>query len=257
MSLGDHFRELRNRAFTAAAAVLVASVVGWILYDELIEFILAPLREYARQRGDNLININFGGGLTQPFSVHLTVALFVGVVLASPVWIWQIWGFLLPGLRPREKRIALAYFLVSVPLFFGGCALAAWALPQTVVVLLGFTPENAANLTDAMTYLHFILYFVVAFGIAFLLPVIMVGLNSLRVLPVRIMIKGWRIALVGILIFAALVTPDPSAWTMIALSIPMFALYWCAVGFSALLERRRCKRDPDWLATPDDQASDL
>lgn len=257
MSLGDHFRELRNRAFIAALAVLVCAVVGWIYYEDLIDLILRPLLEVRDERGDALVNINFGGSITQPFSVQLTVAIFVGVVLSSPVWIWQIWGFLLPGLRPREKRIALAYFLVSVPLFFAGCALAAWALPQTVAVLLSFTPSGAANLQDAMVYLHFILYFIVAFGIAFLLPVIMVGLNSLRVLPVRVMIKGWRIALVLILVFAALVTPDPSAWTMIALATPMFALYWCAVGFSTILERRRRKRDPDWLGTPDDQASAL
>jgi sec-independent protein translocase protein TatC len=257
MSLADHFRELRNRVLISAAAVLVAGIVGWIFYDDLIGVILQPLLEVRDARGESLVNINFGGGVTQPFSVQLTVAIFVGVVLASPVWIWQVWGFLLPGLRPKEKKIALWYFLTSVPLFFAGCLLAAWALPQTVAVLLSFTPEGAANLTDAMVYLHFILYFIVAFGIAFLLPVIMVGLNSLRLLPVRVMISGWRVALVLILVFAALVTPDPSAWTMIALSIPMFALYWCAVAVATVLERRRRRRDPDWLDVPDDEASPL
>jgi sec-independent protein translocase protein TatC len=259
MSLAEHFKELRNRLTVAVLAVLVASVVGWVYYEPLFEYILAPLEAVAAQRQDALVDINFGGSLTEPFSVQLRISLFVGVVLAAPVWIWQIWGFLLPGLTPREKRVAAAYFAVSLPLFFGGCALAAWAVPRTVGVLLSFTPEGAANLQDAMAYLKFITYFVVAFGLAFLLPVVMVGLNALRVLPVRVMVSGWRVALMLILVFSAFVTPDPSAWTMLGLAAPMFLLYWCAVGVAALLERRRRRNDPaqQWAGLSPDEASQL
>lgn len=258
MSLAEHIRELRNRLIICAVAVIAASVVGWIYYLPLIDYILQPLFAVRDQRGDDLININFPG-LTQAFSVQLRTALFVGVILSAPVWIWQIWAFLLPGLTKREKRVATAYFCVSVPLFFTGALLAAWALPRTVAILLSFTPEGAANLQEAMTYLKFVTYFVVAFGLAFLLPVLLVGLNALRILPVRVMISGWRVALMLILVFGALVTPDPSAWTMLALAAPMFALYWCAVGVSALLERRRRRDDPAqaWAGLSPDEPSAL
>ncbi|MDQ3358448.1 MAG: twin-arginine translocase subunit TatC, partial [Actinomycetota bacterium] len=244
MSLGDHFRELRNRVLIAALAASACAVVGWVYYEQLFDIILAPLREVAEERGDDLVAINFGASLTEPFSMQLRVSMFVGIVLSSPVWIWQIWGFLLPGLTKQERRTARWFFAASVPLFFAGCVLAGWALPRTVAVLLSFTPEGAANIQDVRLYLSFILYFIVAFGVAFLLPVIMVGLNTLHILPVRLMLSGWRVAVMLILVFSAFVTPDPSAWTMLALATPMVILYFAAVGVSAILERRRRKADP-------------
>ena len=259
MSLGDHFRELRNRMVIASLGVLVLSIVGWYVYADLIELLIQPLKDVRDASGREIVNINFGASITQPFSVQLKVSIFVGILLSSPIWIWQIWGFLMPGLTRKERRIALAYFLAAVPLFLAGAALAAWAIPRTVAILLSFTPEGAANLQDAMTYLNFVLYFILAFGLAFLMPVALVGLNQLRILPARVMIKGWRIALMVILIFAAFVTPDPSAWTMIALSIPVYILYWGAIGVSLILERRRAKNDPStaWKDLSPDEASPL
>lgn len=257
MSLGEHLRELRNRLLVAVVAVLLCGIVGWVYYADLFDFILEPLRNVRDARGDALVNLNFGSGITQPFAVQLRVAIFVGIVLASPVWIWQLWAFLLPGLRPKERRTAMAFFAAAVPLFFAGCLLAAWSLPRTVAILLSFTPEGTANLQDAMVYLNFILYFVVAFGIAFLMPVLLVGANVLRILPAPVMLRGWRVAVLLILVFCALATPDPSAWTMLALAVPMVVLYFGAVGVAFLLERRRRRHDPDWLTTPDDQASAL
>lgn len=257
MPLAEHLKEFRNRLIVAAIAVVLCAAVGWYYYAELFDLLLDPVRAVRDSRGESLVNLNFGASITQPFAVQLRVAIFVGIVLASPVWIWQIWGFLLPGLRRKERRTALAFFLASVPLFLAGCVLAAWALPRTVAVLLSFTPEGAANLQDAMTYLNFILYFIVAFGIAFLMPVLLVGANSLRILPAATMLKGWRIATLLILVFCALATPDPSAWTMLALAAPMVVLYFLAVGVATLLERARRRREPEWTHTPDDQASDL
>jgi len=110
---------------------------------------------------------------------------------------------------------------------------------------------------NAVDWLNFVLYFVVAFGVAFLLPVFMVGLNSIGLFPVATMRAGWRFALLGILIFSAMATPDPEVTTMFALAIPMFALYWCAVAIATVNERRRRRRDPAWLQTADDEASEL
>jgi sec-independent protein translocase protein TatC len=257
MSLGEHFREFRNRLIIAALAVLACSIVGWVYYVPLIGFISEPVTSLRNADGDPLVPLNFATTLTAPFSLRLRVSIFVGIVLSAPVWLWQIWAFLLPGLTRKEKRLAFYFGLASVPLFFAGALLAAWALPRTIAVLLSFAPPDSQNLQDATVYLNFVLYFILAFGIAFLLPVFMVGLNSVGLFPVHAMRSGWRISLLLILIFSAMATPDPSAWTLFALATPMYGLYWAAVLVASLNERRRKKRDPDWLATADDEASAL
>ena len=255
MSLGDHLRELRRRSFIAAVAIAAGSVIGWLEYDRLFTAIMAPLRKVAAER-HGLVNINFGG-ITQPFTVQLQVAFFIGVIVASPVWLYQVWGFIVPGLTKREKRTSIAFIVAAVPLFLLGCFLAALAVPRAVEVLLGFTPKGAANLPDAALYLNFVMRFILAFGLAFLLPVFLVGLNVAHVLPARIMLKGWRIAVILIFVFAAMMTPTPDAWTMLALAFPMVGLFYAAVGISTILDRRRVRREPEWTKVPDDEASSL
>jgi sec-independent protein translocase protein TatC len=255
MSLGDHLRELRRRFIVAAAAIAAGSVLGWVEYDRLFAAIMAPLRKVAAAR-HGLVNINFGG-ITQPFTVQLQVALFVGIIVASPVWLYQVWGFIVPGLTKRERRTSVAFIAAAVPLFLLGCLFATVAVPRAVEVLLAFTPQGAVNLPDAALYLTFVTRFILAFGLAFLLPVFLVGLNMAHVLPARIMLKGWRIAVMLIFIFAAMMTPTPDAWTMLVLALPMVGLFYAAVGVSTLLDRRRARREPDWAKVGDDQASPL
>ena len=255
MSLGDHLRELRRRFVISAAAIAVGGVLGWAMYERLFTAIMAPLVEMAKERGA-LININFGG-ITQPFTVQLQVAMFVGVIVASPVWLFQVWGFIVPGLNRREKRTSMAFIGAAVPLFLGGCFLASLVVPKAVEVLLNFTPKGAANLPDAAAYLTFVTRFILAFGLAFLLPVFMVGLNVAHVLPARIMLKGWRVAVLLIFVFAAMMTPTPDAWTMLALALPMVVLFYAAVGVATLLDRRRARREPEWAKVADDEASPL
>ncbi|MEO8517689.1 MAG: twin-arginine translocase subunit TatC [Dermatophilaceae bacterium] len=255
MSLGDHLRELRRRLFVAGGAIAVASVLGWVEYDALFERIMAPLRRVAAER-NGLVNINFGG-ITQPFTVQLQVALFVGVIVASPVWLYQVWGFIVPGLTKREKRTSMAFIAAAVPLFLSGCFFATRAVQTAVEVLLGFTPKGAANLPDAALYLTFVTRFILAFGLAFLLPVFLVGLNVAHVLPARIMLKGWRIAVLLIFVFAAMMTPTPDAWTMLVLALPMVVFYFAAVGVSFILDRRRARHEPRWANVADDEASPL
>jgi len=255
MSLGDHLRELRRRFVISALAITAASVVGWVEYDWLFDRIMEPLRKLALER-HGLVNINFGG-ITQPFTVQLQVALFVGFILASPVWLYQVWGFIVPGLTKREKRTTMMFVGAAVPLFLLGCFLATRVVGKAVEVLLGFTPQGAVNLPDAALYLTFVTRFILAFGLAFLLPVFLVGLNVAHILPARVMLKGWRIAVILIFVFSAMMTPTPDAWTMLALALPMIGLFYGAVGVSALLDRRRARHEPEWAKVPDDQASPL
>ncbi|REF31160.1 twin-arginine translocase subunit TatC [Calidifontibacter indicus] len=258
MSLGDHFREFRRRALVAVLAILIAAIVGWVKFDVLYEWLVGPIKDLQTQRHNENINLNWGGkGVTGAFNVKLKVSMWVGLILASPVWLWQIWGFLAPGLTKKEKRISRLVVAAAVPLFLLGCWVSTFALPNAVRFLLGVTPGDAVNLPDANTYIAFVTRFILAFGIAFLLPVFLVGLNTAGVLPARVMIKGWRVAVMVIFVFAALMSPSPDAWSMLALAFPMVGLFYLACGISAILDRRKKKDRPQWLDVPDDHASTM
>ena len=253
MSLGDHLRELRNRITISAIAIIVGGVIGWLYYDRIINALIEPLKDLAAKT-DGLININFAG-MTDPFATQITVSLFAGVILASPVWLMQIWGFIVPGLTKKEKRIARLFVVAAVPLFLAGCFFAFLMVPKAVTVLLSFTPKGTANLQDATAYLSFVLKFIIAFGCAFLLPVFLVALNLVGVLPARAMLRSWRPAVMIIFVFAAVMTPTPDAYTMLFLAAPMIALFFASVGLAFVFDRRKEEHKPDWLDVPDDQAS--
>lgn len=244
MSLGEHFRELRNRVLISVLAIAVLSGVGWYLYDPIIDFISTPVENVRDAEGQRIVTLNFDS-ITGAFALQLRVSIFVGILAASPVWLWQIWAFLLPGLTSKERKVALGYFFISIPLFFAGAAMAAFTFPRLYAILLSFAPENFTNIMLAPAYLNVVLYFCLAFGLAFLLPVVLVALNQIGILSARNMLKGWRITLFGILVFSALMTPDPSAVSMLAMAAPVFALYWCAVAVAFLMERVRRRRGKD------------
>lgn len=256
MSLADHLRELRNRFLKCLMAVVAGGVLGWIQYLPLLDFLQRPLKVVSEREGWGAVGLNYQG-LTTPFGLQLTVALWLGVILASPVWLWQVWAFIVPGLTKKEKRTAVAFILAAVPLFLAGCALANYVLPTAVRVLLDFTPQGTWNLIPADQYLAFVTRFILAFGLAFLVPVLLVALNFAHVLPAHVMLKGWRIAIILNFVFAAMMTPTPDAWTMIALAMPMCALYFAACGVAWLIDRRRAKNRPDWSDLPDETASEL
>jgi sec-independent protein translocase protein TatC len=259
MSLGDHLRELRNRLTIALIAIVVGAGIGWWKYDAIFQRLEAPIQQVAAERGTALSTLINFSGITDAFSILITVGLFVGVVIASPVWLYEIWAFIVPGLTSREKKTAVLFIVTAVPLFLAGCALGYLTLPKAVHALLGFTPEGATNILPADTYLNFVLKFILAFGLAFLLPVFLVGLNAAGVLPARFMLRGWRPAVFLIFLFAAIMTPSPDPWSMLFLALPMVGLFFAAVGVGALLDRRRAKRDVSvaWRNLPDDQASPI
>ena len=259
MSLGDHLRELRNRIVISLVAILVGAALGWWQYDAIFKRLEAPIEQVAVDRGTSLSALINFSGITDAFSILITVGLFVGVVVSSPVWLYQIWGFIVPGLTTREKRTAMFFIGAAVPLFLAGCALGYLTLPKAVHALLGFTPDGATNILPADTYLNFVLKFILAFGLAFLLPVFLVGLNAAGVLRARTMLRGWRPAVFLIFLFAAVMTPSPDPWSMLFLATPKVGLFFAAVGVAALIDRRRAKRDVSiaWRNLPDDQASPI
>lgn len=260
MSLGDHLRELRNRTLISALAILACSIYGWLNWEPLFNRLIEPVLTVAKSKtqGQGITAVTFVG-LTDSFSTLITVGLFVGVVLASPVWLWQIWAFIVPGLTRREKGLALAFIGAAVPLFLAGCLLAFLVLPRAVNALLSFTPSSGSNILDVSPYLSFVLKFILVFGLGFLLPVFLVGLNVAHILPGRLMLRAWRGAVFLCFLFTAMMTPDPNPFTMIILAVPLALLYFAAVGVSLLLDKRRARKDPSaaWLQVADDEASAL
>ncbi|WP_448072253.1 twin-arginine translocase subunit TatC [Georgenia yuyongxinii] len=239
MPLGDHLRELRRRVMWAAVGILVGAVAGWLLYDPLLGAMTAPLEVIAEQGREAALNF---GTVGSAFDLKVQVSIFLGLFISSPWWIGQLWMFVTPGLTRRERLYSLSFIVSGALLFVAGGAMAWWVLPHAVEILTSFTPTMALNLMDARTYFTFFMRVILAFGVAFLLPVIMVGLNFLGVVSGRTYLKAWRWAVLGAFVFAAFANPLPDAWSMIAMAAPICALYFGAVGISFLRDRRVAKR---------------
>ena len=185
-----------------------------------------------------------------------------GLFIASPVWLWNLWGFVAPGLHKKEQRYGIAFVGVSVPLFLGGALLAYIFLPKGFDLLIGFNPdpENVANIISLNTYMSFVLRMFLVFGIAFVLPVFMFGLNLAGIVSGRQLVRAWRPVILGAFLFAAVATPSGDPWTMTALAVPMLVLYYIAAGLALLVDRRRRMQGIDGLdyaALDDDEASPL
>ncbi|MER5600946.1 twin-arginine translocase subunit TatC [Streptomyces sp. NPDC002265] len=247
MPLAEHLRELRNRLIKAVGAILLVTVVASLFYKQLIAFLIDPLPGCAPGRladapdGERcgLIALN---GLLSPFTLALKVAITAGVVTASPVWLYQLWAFLVPGLHRNEKKYTLAFLGAGIPLFLAGAAVAYWSLPTTTRVLISFTPDTATNVLPVDDFLDLATRMVVVFGLSFELPVLLVLLNLGGVITARRMSGWWRPMLMGIAVFAALATPSTDPLSMLLLAAPISLLYLGACAIAWGNDRRRASR---------------
>lgn len=258
MTLSEHFREFRRRIIVAAAAVATASlVVGLRFFEEVYAILAAPFDSYKEANPDSLISLNLGEA-TSPLSLNISLSIFAGIIIASPIWLYQIWAFILPGLTKKEKRLSLAFIAAVVPLFLGGVFVAYSVLPTALKVLYGFTPPGTSNIQDTAKYFAFVTRFLLVFGFAFLLPVFMVALNIIGLLASSFVFTHWRVATLLIMVFSAVATPTGDAFTMVLLGGPLVLLYLSAGLVMRLIEKRRAKNRPEWATSvPDDQASAL
>jgi sec-independent protein translocase protein TatC len=253
MTLAEHLRELRSRLVKSILAIAAGGVVGLVFYQRIIAAFVGPFRDVAEAEGLTA-EINFGG-IADPFVIPLKIALLTGVILASPVWIYQLWAFVTPGLYRNERKWAAAVVLTSVPLFLAGIALCFWLLPRGLAVILGFTPKDVANIVLFSDYLSFVMRLVLVFGVAFLLPVFVVLLNAVGVLSGATLSHTRRWTVLGIFVFAAVATPTGDPITMIMLAGPMWILFETSVLICRFNDRRRARALESDL--DDDMASPL
>jgi sec-independent protein translocase protein TatC len=243
MALGDHLRELRHRLFVSAIAILVASIFGWIFYDQLFQLLLHPLNvSKDALKEHNLKPEAVLNGVSIAFILQAKIALVAGIIAASPVWLYQIWAFIVPGLHRQERKWTLVFLGVASPLFLAGVALGYLVMPKGLTVLLQFTPDGVKNLLPVDQYLGFILRVLLVFGVSFEIPLFVVLLNLAGVVKGRQLGKAraWIVFLT--FVFAAVATPSTDPITMCLLALPMVVLFLLAEVISRLIDRGRSRR---------------
>lgn len=245
MSLGSHLRELRVRLSWSAGFLVAGTVVGWFLFEPVFKILQAPLIEVTKARGIEAI-VNFGT-VVSAFDLRIQVSIFLGVIITSPFWLFNLWAFVSPGLKTRERRFTIGFLVSSVPLFLTGAYIAWSSLPSFVVVLIGFTPEGSSNVINASDYILFAIRIVLVFGLAFVMPVLLVLLNFANLASGKAILKAWRVAVLVIALVSALATPTADPMSMFLLMGPLAGLYFIAVGIAVLNDKRRARRDAKFL----------
>ena len=243
MPLVGHLRELRRRLVKGVLAILVGTICAWFFYDQLLEFLIKPYRtgiaDLLTERGlDARIVISGVGGA---FSFQLKISLLTGILATSPLWVWQIWAFVLPALHKHERRWSLLLTATGVPLFLGGVALGYVVMPKAIAVLIGFIPNGFESFLTAADYLNFMLRTLLVFGVAAEIPLVVVMLNRLGLVSFKQLSAARPWTIVGIFVFAAVATPSTDPLTMLFLASPMTVLYFVAENIARFTDRRRKK----------------
>jgi sec-independent protein translocase protein TatC len=246
MPVLDHLRELRSRIIKMIVLVALGAVVGWILYPHTLHLLREPYcsvpqkyRFTPKGVGDCVLIYH---GALDGFTTRLKVSVISGAVFTGPLWLYQIWAFITPGLRKNEKKYTRIFVAASTLLFVAGMALAYVVLSKGLRVLL----EQAGSGTQAQLtvseYISFVTLMLVAFGAAFEVPLIVVMANFARVLPYRFLRKSRRVGIFLIFVFAAVATPTTDPFTMIAMAVPMVLLFEAAIQIARVHDRRRARR---------------
>jgi sec-independent protein translocase protein TatC len=259
MSLSDHLREFRNRLGICVLAVVVGFVVAWVFYGQLLDLLTSPVQDVQKtlQERDTHTEIVING-VASSFLLQTKVSLVAGLVVASPVWLYELWAFIMPGLHRNERRWTVLFVACAGPLFFAGVTLGYFVLPKGLLVLIGFTPDQATNLIELNDYLSFVIRVLLVFGVAFEIPLFVVMLNLAGVVRARQLARwrGWIVFLT--FVFAAVATPSTDPITMLLLAIPMVLLFLISELIARVIDARRGRnRDPDYADFDDDETSPI
>jgi sec-independent protein translocase protein TatC len=250
MSLAAHLTELRRRLVIGLIALVVGGIVAFFLTDWIIWAMTEPIRVVSEQRGmEDKVGLMYQT-VTGPFDMRLRIAFAVGILLSAPVWLWQLWAFLMPGLTRKEIRYTIGFVAAAIPLFFAGVYVGWWVMPHIVELMATFTPDSAANWYDSKYYYDFVFKLLLVVGISFVGPVFLVALNLAGIMTGRAILKGWRVAVLIAVVFAGLATPAADVVSMLMLAGILIVLFFAAAGLSMLFDRRRAKRQRATVGEP-------
>jgi sec-independent protein translocase protein TatC len=259
MPLVDHIRELRSRLVKAAIAIALGGIVGLVFFHPIWNFIQHPYCAAEIQGktgchgiGHELIVNN----ILDPFNLRVEVAFIIGLIIASPVWLYQLWAFISPGLYSRERKWTYLFVAIAAPLFVIGAGLAYFAMSRGLQYLIGLTPTGIISLPNIDTYFSYMTWMLVGFGLAFELPLLLVMLNLAGVLTHAWFRRWRRVMIFVVFVFAGIASPSPDPVTMLLLAVPCLVL--CEVAELLIWSRdRRRERTSPYADLSDDEISPL
>ncbi|WP_323792824.1 twin-arginine translocase subunit TatC [Nocardioides sp.] len=253
MALSDHLRELRARVLKVALIIVAGAVLSLVFFQEVYDLVYGPITtaQLSLPEDSNLLTSNGpGAGLL----IYFKLTAFASIVLTSPLWLYQIWAFIMPGLHARERKWSRLFAAIAGPLFLAGVFLGYVTLPKGLEILIGFNPEGLTNLVDFDDYLSFFSRTLLVFGIAFEIPLFVILLNLAGIVSGKALgaYRPWIV--IGVFIFAAVATPSADPFTMTLMAVPMVLLFGISEVICRFNDRRRAKRrfadlDPD-VASP-------
>jgi len=261
MTLIDHIRELRNRLFFASLGLVVGLIVGFILSNWVFHLLEQPycslpssmaVRADGKQYCDWVVL-----GVTDTLILRLKIALWVGIIVGAPVWLFQLWAFIAPGLHRHERKWAYVFVAIAAPLFTAGAVLAYLVVGHSLAFIMQAGVLGESTKLEVSSYIGFVTNMILIFGGAFEFPLILLMLNFTGVVTAKRLLSWWRIVVFLSFAFAAIATPDPGPFGMTLLALCMVVLYLIATGVAAINDRRKGRGKEIYAGLDDDSISPL
>ncbi|MFD0865293.1 twin-arginine translocase subunit TatC [Tessaracoccus lubricantis] len=244
MSIWDHLRELRYRVTISAIAIVLGALVSIIFYRWLVDLIMAPWNRartalVEARPGASLMVVN--NGVTSSFTFAVVLCVVAGLILSTPIWVYQLWAFVAPGLLVKEKKYAMGFIGAATPLFLAGCALGYYIWPKGIEVLLSFTPQDMGitNMQDMAEFLKMEIQIILVFGLSFLLPVVVVALNMAGVIRGYQLKRARKFVVFGSVVLAAVATPTTDPFSMLSLAVPVSGMFMLAELICRISDKRK------------------
>lgn len=255
MSLGDHFRELRARLMRSVLYLVIGTTIAFFFWHQLFDLVFEPYNRARSMLGKGVQTEAVITGVGSPLLLQFKLCAMAGVVGTSPLWLYEIWAFILPGLHRNERKWTRLFAAVAGPLFMAGVAVGYYVLPKAIATLIGFTAPGLVQLTEFGDFFTFITRMLLVFGIAFEVPLFVILLNLAGVVSGKALGRYRPWIITGTFIFAAVATPSTDPFSMLLLAIPMTILLLISELIARLLDTRKGRVSTDrW---DDDAASPL
>ncbi|MGI5242920.1 twin-arginine translocase subunit TatC [Dactylosporangium sp. CA-139066] len=266
MTLLEHLRELRTRLFRASIAIVIGVIIGYLIHNYILHILQDP---YCALSEKQVRNSNHGAlpagwqcqfvvmKVTDPLLLTLKISLYAGLIVASPFWMYQLWAFVAPGLHRNERRWAYVFAGLAAPLFALGAVLAFVVVSKGLEFLVNFMPPSTSLLIEAMAYIDFVTGMMLVFGVAFEFPLGIMLANIAGIATGKRLLGWWRIAVFIFFVFAAIATPTADPFGMTFLALCMSLLYFGAVIFALVNDKRRGRNRPAYANIDDDEMSSL